>query len=149
MAGYDDFSKSNNAIEAENNGRFPASVIAKKIGVKTAAIKALMIPSEWHHTSSYYNKTSYYSLEEAVEKLDELKKWVNLDKSYKLTNCIVEWLEWSGSRKHPKCEQHKAIGCLVEYNGKSTYKIILPDGKKITKRTGTNGFKVIHESNLK
>lgn len=60
MAGYAGYSKSNNAIAAEAEGRFPASVLARKLGVKTGAIKALMSPGEWHHTSKRYNVTDYY-----------------------------------------------------------------------------------------
>ena len=60
MAGYSGYSKSNNAIAAEAQGRFPASVLARKLGVKTGAIRELAVDSEWHHTSKKYNVTVYY-----------------------------------------------------------------------------------------
>ena len=57
---YNGYSKSNRAIQAENEGKFPASVLAKKLKVKTDAIRGLMEPCEWHHTSKFYNITNYY-----------------------------------------------------------------------------------------
>jgi len=46
MAGYCGYSKSNNAMDAEQNGCYPASMAAKKLGVLTVAIKAILAPSE-------------------------------------------------------------------------------------------------------
>ena len=60
MSGYAGYAKSNNAVNAEGQGRFPASVLAKKLGVPTAAIRALIEPDEWHHTSKKYNQTPYF-----------------------------------------------------------------------------------------
>lgn len=91
MAGYSGYSKSNNAIAAENDGRFNATQLAKRLKVSSAAIKALLTPSEWHHTSSYYNRTDYYnepillsivdnpdlSDEELVELLSEYHNGIN------------------------------------------------------------------------
>ena len=144
MAGYCGYSKSNNAIEAEENGRFPASILAKKIGVKSGAIKEILSPSEWHHTSKMYNKTNYYDMEEALERIDELKSWREPKKEnivYK--NCSVEFLEWGGSRKHPRATVRKYDGLEVNVKGdwfefeiqlSPTYK------KKIRKKKNTNGF---------
>lgn len=61
MAGYNGYSKSNNAIDAEKRGLFPASRLARELGVKTAAIQALIDAEEWHHTSKKYNETNYYN----------------------------------------------------------------------------------------
>ena len=60
MAGYNGFSKSNNAVEAEAAGRKPASALAKALGCKTGAVRDLLGRSEWHHSSSYYNEVDYY-----------------------------------------------------------------------------------------
>lgn len=65
--GYSGYSKSNNAIEAESEGRYPASVAAKKLGVKTGAIKLYIDTDEWHHTSSMYNRTPYYDIRYLLE----------------------------------------------------------------------------------
>jgi hypothetical protein len=80
MAGYSGLSKSNNAICAENSGLFPASILAKKLGVKPGAVKALLAPSEWHHTSKFFNETEYYSYESAVEIIDRLRAWTEPEK---------------------------------------------------------------------
>ena len=60
--GYRGWSKSNNAVSAEAEGRFPATVAAKKLGVKAGAIKLYIPTGEWHHTSNHYNKTYYYDI---------------------------------------------------------------------------------------
>jgi len=60
MAGYDAYSKSNNALKAETAGLLPASRIKVK-GVSSAAIR-LLDAEEWHHTSKEYRKTDYYSV---------------------------------------------------------------------------------------
>ena len=60
MAGYNGYSKSNNAVDAENCGRFPATRLAKLLNVSVDAIRQVLEPSEWHHTSSWYNETNYY-----------------------------------------------------------------------------------------
>lgn len=72
MAGYDLYSKSNNALKAESEGKFPASVLAKRIrkyfkGVTAADIRKAMCAGEWHHTSKYYNQTQYYDLNDLAE----------------------------------------------------------------------------------
>jgi hypothetical protein len=58
--GYNGYSKSNRAIQAEREGKYPASVLAKKLGIKTSAIRMFLCPCEWHHTSKFYNKVNYY-----------------------------------------------------------------------------------------
>lgn len=145
MAGYSpDFSKSNNALDAEANGRFPASVVAKRLGVPVAAVKAAEW-SEWHHTSSWYNRTYYYDLE-------EVRGWLATDEGQQaLANArapreavtyqdvTVEWLEWSGSRKHPKATERTAGGCTVTIKGQMAT-ITLPDGGTMRKRLTTRGL---------
>ncbi len=78
MAGYSGFSKSNNAVEAEANGRLPithaARLLAKLAGLKQADAKALLLQLgtyEYHHTSKNYNVTNYYSVDGALETLAE------------------------------------------------------------------------------
>jgi hypothetical protein len=61
VAGYDRRrGKSNNAVDAERENWFPASLLAQKLGVSTATIKETMEPVEWHHTSGWFNETDYY-----------------------------------------------------------------------------------------
>ena len=67
MAGYSGYSKSNNAVQAEREGKFTASRLAQRVrryfrGVTTADIKTALNPCEYHHTSCKYNAIDYYSL---------------------------------------------------------------------------------------
>lgn len=116
MAGYKEYSKSNAAIEAEAKNRFPASVAAKMLGVSVDAVRKYIKTTEWHHTSSRYNKTPYYNIDvfcqphkysaEKVQRTKDLHtKMYNyippnsLDGTYE--GCTVCFPEWSGSRAHP------------------------------------------------
>jgi len=89
MAGYNwTQGKSNNAVTAEANGRFPKSKINASllkeynISLKVKDVKKLIelnifTSSEWHHTSSQFNKTYFYDLEYLSDLLkdeDELKR---------------------------------------------------------------------------
>jgi hypothetical protein len=67
-AGYNhDKWKSNNAVEAEEEGRMNATKLSKILKVPSAFILDHVPSSEWHHTSSKYNKTKYYDVDEAKE----------------------------------------------------------------------------------
>lgn len=164
MAGYCGLSKSNNAITAESEGKFPASVLAKRLGVKTGAIKALMTPCEWHHTSKHYNCTDYYDGEllecldlddakdwgydedataEGLQLLDSLRKWEPPKKNTKTwRNCTVSWLEWGGTRKHPTVTEETADGCTVDWKGGKFCVVTFADGATMRKGTNTRGFEV-------
>jgi hypothetical protein len=139
MAGYNGYSKSNNAIEAEQEGKFPASILAKKLKVKTEAIKALLKPCEWHHTSNWYNRTDYYDMEEALEKLDKLKTFKS-EKIVKTYIADVEFVEWSGTRKHPIGKEH--VFKNVEVIEKGSYYIFKTQEGEIRKKIGGNGTEV-------
>ena len=60
MAGYYNYSMSNNAVNAYNNGLLPASKVAKLFGCKTEIIVKHCPYAEWHHTSCKYNITKFY-----------------------------------------------------------------------------------------
>lgn len=83
MSGYYNYSMSNNAVAAYEAGEKPSSKWAKKVilneimeicddAEKIGIIKKLnvnelkeyfLIPSSWHHTSKFYNKTYFYALD--------------------------------------------------------------------------------------
>lgn len=71
MAGYNNYSMSNNAVEAYDNGQLPiskfVSFLKKTYGLKglTAGdVKVARIsPISWHHTSCKFNRTNFYSTE--------------------------------------------------------------------------------------
>jgi len=76
MAGYDGYSKSNNALLAESEGKLPLSraitEVARIAGcTRKAARESLLAigPSEWHHTSKHYNRTDYYDVAAAVRRV--------------------------------------------------------------------------------
>lgn len=76
MAGYSGYSKSNNAVTAEREGRFPISRAAPKVAkaasvTRKKAREALLAVGacESHHTSKFYNLTDYYEVDAAVRYL--------------------------------------------------------------------------------
>ena len=82
MAGYCDYSMSNNAINAYNEGRMPASRLARVMGITAADVREAA-PAEWHHTSKEFNCTNFYDCQAVVIAL--LKKhW-----SARHTNLII------------------------------------------------------------
>ncbi len=78
MAGYNGFSMSNNAVDAYARGLLPASKAAREFGFKsTAAVRACVHPSEWHHTSKEFNATDFYDVPGTIRDLSwrELATW--------------------------------------------------------------------------
>ena len=142
MAGYNGFSKSNNAIQAEIENKFPASEIARRLKCTTAAVRALMEVCEYHHTSSWYNATDYYDLAAAAEHIDALRSWVPPVVTPDVReNCVVKFLEWSGTRKHPRAKTVTISSCRAEKTGQF-YTITTPAGAIFKKKITTKGFEI-------
>lgn len=103
--------------------------------------------SSWHHTSNRYNRTDFYSLnEDRIENLSdkEINTILSAYKSRKETESKPseeKWkcafLEWSGSRKHPKATEAVEVGVI---KGDWFYRA---DGSK--KKTTANGFRFIEK----
>lgn len=150
MAGYFEFSKSNNALDAEESGRYPATTLGKLLGVSPKAVKAVLVSTEWHHTSSHYNKTDYYDADEARERLEDLKAWQEPKAGEVIhPGCCGEFVDWSGTRNHPKATVVKFEGLeVVEKGDWFTFVIQVTPVmvRKIRKNRNTNGFKV-YDSN--
>ncbi len=84
MAGYYNYSMSNNAVWAYENGEMPLSkwnkaAILEACGDKAEMLKPLtvaelraefLINSSWHHTSKHYNRTDFYMID--IEKINEI-----------------------------------------------------------------------------
>lgn len=84
MAGYNNYSMSNNAVAAYEAGEMPLSKWSKsellamcgdqagKLSRLTVAElrRELLVKSSWHHTSNHYNKTDFYSF--SVDALGDL-----------------------------------------------------------------------------
>jgi len=73
MAGYNGYSKSNNAIDAEDCGRFPMTqaktIVAKRAELTIKEARGILKKigtAEYHHTSKFYNTTNYYDTSIAV-----------------------------------------------------------------------------------
>lgn len=160
---------SNNAVEAYESGEMPLSKWTKAaildavqttvdegeavIGfnldllrkVKVADLKEnLLYKSSWHHTSSHYNCTDFYSLD--IDRLEELTEDDILKMSEKKAEKKAEpqsemwkctFLEWSGSRRHPKATEVTEVG---EVKGDWFFR---KDGSK--KKTTANGFRFIEK----
>ncbi len=151
MAGYYNYSMSNNAVLAYKKGLLPASKIP---GVPASLVKPFCQPTEWHHTSSKYNRTDFYNPDEvraifglqshgnikanpaAVAALDQYKAGPTTE-TY--ANCRVQWIEWAGTAKKPTRTTMTADNCTVEVKGQ-TATVTLPSGKTIVKRMFTKGF---------
>lgn len=154
MAGYSGFSKSNNAVAAEAHGRYPATAAARLLGVPVAWVK-LQHTREWHHTSSWYNSTDYYDIDtlsehlatdEGQEQLAQVKTEIASRKqtaSRVITGATVRWLEWVGTRNHPRAIERESTGCTVTDTGGKFVTVALPDGTTFKKGKATNGFAVL------
>ena len=159
-SGYVGQSKSVRAYEAEDNDRYTATECDKLLGVSSGATKACLVPSEWHHTGSYYKETDYYDIrlllaikdndeeviseydedeiKKAKESLEELKSWRKPKLTSKTYKADVEWLTWSGTRKHPKATNHFVKNVDVEERG-SYYYFNDEHGIPTKKMIGSNG----------
>ena len=140
MAGYNGYSMSNNAVSAYENGEKPKSkwtktdmvdVICSISSFKPSDFKSikkdviantLLKRSSWHHTSSRFNATDFYSIDEdkveiiekeglgrMIEDSSKPKKKVEPDP---IRYCYVHYLEWSGSRKRPKSKDVEEYGTI-------------------------------------
>ena len=101
--------------------------------------------SSWHHTSNHYNKTNFYSLDtDRIERLtdEKIEEFINSSKNKTKEELTEEkwkcaFLEWSGTRKHPKATEVIEIGIV---KGDWFYRA---DGSK--KKTTANGFRFIEK----
>jgi len=80
MSGYNGYTKSNNACHAEINGRYPLThakrIVSQATGLKlkeSAAILEILHDGEWHHTSKFYNRVSYYCTKTAIMAVNEAR----------------------------------------------------------------------------
>ncbi len=138
MSGYYGYSMSNNAVAAYLDGEKPLSKWTKKeiisrvedeceINFPIEKLKKLSLAelkklclkkSSWHHTSSRYNCTDFYDIDvSGIESLTESdldvleckKPEIREEKAEKW---LCEFLEWSGTRAHPKATRVREIGVI-------------------------------------
>jgi len=120
MAGYHNFSKSNNAVEAEANGILPLTAATKEVAVKYKVSQAkakawleLNWGGEWHHYSSFYNTVKVYRTDLDEEEICDLqnfqppnKKAVAVEKGI----FKIEYTEFEGTRRHPRAVEKSYEG---------------------------------------
>lgn len=178
MAGYHGFSMSNNALDAYENGEAPKSkwtksaiisaleaegieaeklVLVKKLSVAFLKDKVLY-RSSWHHTSSHFNRTDFYSVDaDAIfsASTEDIQRWISEDKASraearseakqkaeeppKPQRVKAHFLEWGGTRKHPKAKDIIEDGILTD----DEKWFIREDGSR--KSTSARGFYIIEE----
>ena len=145
--------KSNNAVKCENDGGMTAVKLQKKLkvffpGVTGKMINECLPPKEKHHSSKFFNLIFYYDWNDIINYFSEsenrrsFREKIREEKSEKtetkkLGNCAVKWLVW-GSRGYPPVEK-TAENCRLLFKGNSVT-VFFPDGAKMTKHLGTNGF---------
>lgn len=165
MAGYYGYSMSNNAMDAYDAGLKPLSkwrksdilkavkewadendynfTLEKLEKVKVSVLKdELLFSSEWHHTSSHFNQTDFYELNEC--KLEELTdsvidEWLAFKtekKTVEEKRARCKYLVWSGSRNHPKATEYVDEGKIVG-------NWFFPDGESFKKNIFANGFEIL------
>lgn len=107
-SGYIGYSMSRRAAEAREEGRFPKTDFKKEYGVTDKSLSALVkagivSDKEWHHTSKYGNKTTFYSWDEPwmadayTEMKDDIDKLARTESDGR-QEIIWELIE--GSRAH-------------------------------------------------
>ncbi len=106
--------------------------------------------SSWHHTSKYVNQTDFYSVNfDFLERVTDadVESWAkignqthqNEDDERIIFHGNIHYLEWSGTRKHPKATEC----CLRDVNieEKGCFYIVTDDSGKqlLRKKIGSNG----------
>lgn len=116
----------------------------KKLSLK-ALKNAVLENSSWHHSSKYFNKTDFYRVSEAnlefmldKEKIERLSVKEEVKKEEpKEIKARCKFLEWSGTRNHPKATECEEVGTI---RGNWFYR---EDGSK--KSINANGFRIVEE----
>lgn len=165
---YSGYSMSNRAVEAYADGEMPLSKWSKqsiidevveydhftkddlKKFTKKVLTKYFLERSSWHHTSSYCNKTDFYSINSnraengSIDDLEELKECYKKEakkvEKLEVKKAKIKYLEWSGSRSHPKATEVEDYAVII---GNWAY---FTGGNK--KSLSSNGFRIIETYEL-
>lgn len=138
--------KSNNALIAEDDGRYPLTEAKQRLKRRCPRLTLdqcrwllkVLWHGEWHHVSAYANEVPYYDVERTLAEylanpsiLDRYQKKITAEKAVIVK---IVWREWYGSRTNPKHSDH-------EYSGPATIKgkwITFVNGE-VTRRKNTTG----------
>lgn len=163
-AGYSGYSMSNNAVAAYEDGEKPISKwtksdilqavqdnypdkyeMLKKLPIKILK-EICLVKTSWHHTSSHYNKTDFYSIRD----LDDLTQdYINdivasassrpVKSQPNIKRGTINYIEWTGTRNHPKANKKQLDNVNIEERG-SFYIVTDDKGNEILrKKIGSNG----------
>lgn len=140
-------------IEAYISGKDMAfNMTSLKKAPKVVIAELVLIKSSWHHTSSYCNATEFYAINlDILDQLtdEKIKKAVEAHRKslaeapsvnrYKGT---IQYLEWSGTRNHPKATKCELSDVNIEEKG--CFYIVTDDSGNILlkKKIGSNGTSV-------
>lgn len=107
--------------------------------------------SSWHHTSNHFNKTDFYNInydkieKMTIEEIKALKNQESLKKEIQepeKKKGKILYLEWSGSRKHPKATKKILENVYILEKG-CFYYIFDENNKEILKKKiDSNGTSV-------
>lgn len=171
MAGYHNFSMSNNAVDAYENGEMPLSKWSKKAilaAVLDAAPDALPLlsrcplavlrahclrRSSWHHTSSRYNKTDFYSLDDMIlEDLtaETVESWIREHKDAAAAPAAapsrrqgsIAYIEWAGSLRRPRAIHRRLDNVFIEQKGAFFLVYDAAGALILRKKVGSTGTEV-------
>lgn len=134
-------------FSAENKLSFTMSLLAK--APKAVITDLVLIKSSWHHTSSFVNRTDFYKIDtnilskltdERIEEAIESHKTIANAEPYIIKyKGTIEYLEWSGTRNHPKATKCELKDVNIEEKG-CFYLITDASGNLILKKKiGSNG----------
>lgn len=132
------------------------NIIAEKINaLKTLKVSILkerfLKKSSWHHTSNYFNNTNFYSINyskieemtiEEIKKLKELNKGIPETTESEKKKGKINFLEWSGSRKHPKATERILEDVYILEKGCFYYVFDKNNKEILKKKIGSNGTSV-------
>lgn len=165
MAGYNGYSMSNNAVQAYNDGEKPMSKWTKTAilealkGIGTSKLALLrkvdaatlkrrfLVRTSYHHTSSRYNKTDFYTVnvcaaeELTVQDIQALTAGTQKNDAPQKVEYTgnIEYIEWEGTRKHPKAIKQELRDVIIEERG-CFYIVKNESGREILrKKIGSNG----------
>lgn len=153
MAGYDNYSMSNNAVAAYQTGEKPKSKWTKKeiieelrnqtedlkVGINTleklpvSTLREIaLVQSSWHHTSSHFNRTYFYMVDASrITEEDLIAEPKGVIGEIRVK---AHYLEWSGTRNHPKATDVEERGTIKGnwfYTDRGTKKSITARGFNI------------------
>lgn len=151
--------KSSGAFAAERKGRFPASLVAKELGVPAGFVRDTCewaCGGEWHCTSKYRNRTRYYDCNaillwkdgdaEAVRAHGGFEQalvgWKAKQRVVVHSGVTVAWREWMWDGFQRRSFERSAEGATVVDAGATTVTVRLADGREFRKKRDSAGFKI-------